>query len=117
MLESRREALESLNALVRQGRAERITSAGGLAKEAGELPQVFETWQTWWRDLLLLAHNQAPRVTNVDYMPALEEQAGRFSDEDIHKALTATRAAARQLAQNVNARLVTEVLALHLPQG
>ncbi len=117
VLESRREALESLNALVRQGRAERITSAGGLAKEAGELPQVFETWQTWWRDLLLLAHNQAPRVTNVDYMPALEEQAGRFSDEDIHKALTATRAAARQLAQNVNARLVTEVLALHLPQG
>lgn len=117
VLETRREALDALNALVREGRAERITRAEGLAKDAGELPQVFETWQTWWRDLLMLAHDQAPRVTNVDYFPALEQQAGQFSDRDIQAALSATRAAARQLGQNVNARLVTEVLALSLPRA
>lgn len=117
VLETRREALDALNALVREGRAERIQRAEGLAKDAGELPQVFETWQTWWRDLLMLAHDQSPRATNVDYLSALEQQAGQFSDQDIQAALSATRAAARQLAQNVNARLVTEVLALHLPRG
>lgn len=117
VLETRREALDTLNALVREGRAERITRAEGLAKDASELPQVFETWQTWWRDLLMLAHDQSPRVTNVDYLTALEQQAGRFSDEEIQQALQATRTATRQLGQNVNARLVTEVLALHLPHA
>ena len=65
----------------------------------------------------MLAHDQAPRVTNVDYLPTLEQQAGRFSDDDIQQALSATRTATRQLGQNVNARLVTEVLALHLPRA
>lgn len=116
ILETRREALDALSALVREGRAERITRAEGLAKEASELPQVFEIWQTWWRDILLMSNAQDPRVTNVDYMEALREQAGRFSMEDVQQALTAIRTATRQLGQNVNARLVTEVLALRMPR-
>lgn len=116
ILETRREALDALSALVREGRAERITRAEGLAKEASELPQVFEIWQTWWRDILLMSNAQDPRVTNVDYMEALREQAGRFSMEDVQQALTAIRTATRQLRQNVNARLVTEVLALRMPR-
>jgi DNA polymerase-3 subunit delta' len=117
VLESRREALDALNALVGEGRAERISRAEGLAKDSAELPQMFETWQTWWRDILLLTNAQPGRVTNVDYMNVLEEQAGRFSAQDIQRALNATRTAARQLGQNVNARLVTEVLALSLPRN
>ena len=115
VLETRREALDALNALVREGRAERITRAEGLAKDSSELPQMLETWQTWWRDILLLSSQRDVRVTNVDYLNALQEQAGTFSVEEIQRALNATRAAARQLGQNVNARLVTEVLVLSLP--
>ena len=77
---------------------------------------MLETWQMWWRDLLLLSSEQNAQVTNVDYMNALQAQAQQFSIEDIQRALNATRSAARQLAQNVNARLVTEVLALNLPR-
>lgn len=117
VLEARREALEGLGGLVREGRAERITRAEKLSKDPAELPQVLETWQTWWRDVLLLSNGDGARVTNVDYLGALQEQASRFSIEEIQGALRATRTAARQLGQNVNARLVTEVLALRLPRA
>lgn len=116
VLETRREALDALNALVQEGRAERITRAEKLSKDSAALPQMLETWQMWWRDLLLLSSEQNAQVTNVDYMNALQAQAQQFSIEDIQRALNATRSAARQLAQNVNARLVTEVLALNLPR-
>ncbi len=117
LLEARRDALDALNALVREGRAERITRAEGLSKDASELPQILETWQTWWRDVLLQSQNKNARVTNVDYADLLQAQANQFSIEDIQRALNATRTAARQLGQNANARLVTEVLALSLPRA
>lgn len=117
VLTARTEALDSLNGLVQEGRAERITRAEGLAKDAASLPQVLETWQTWWRDVLLLASDPDARITNVDYIAALERQAERIPLADVHGALEATREAARQLGQNANARLVTEVLALRLPRS
>lgn len=117
LLETRRDALEALHALLREGRAERITRAEGLAKESAELPQILETWQTWWRDVLLLRHQENARLTNMDYAAQLAQQAQQFSTDDIQRALDATRTAARQLGQNANARLVTEVLALRLPRA
>jgi DNA polymerase-3 subunit delta' len=117
LLETRREALDALHALVREGRAERITRAEGLAKQSAELPQLFETWQTWWRDVLLLSQNENARVTNVDYAAPLTQHAQQFTIAEIQRALDATRTAARQLGQNANARLVTEVLVLRLPRG
>lgn len=117
VLETRREALDALNALAQEGRAERIARAEKLAKNPSELPQMLETWQTWWRDLLLLASKQNARVTNVDYLSALQTQAEIFSLVEIQRALNATKSAARQLGQNVNARLATEVLALSLPRA
>ncbi len=117
VLETRRAALDALNALVQEGRAERITRAEKLSKDSSELPQMLETWQTWWRDILLLASEQNARVTNVDYMNALQSHAQQLSIEDIQRALNATRTAARQLGQNANARLVTEALTLRYPRG
>jgi DNA polymerase III subunit delta' len=116
VLETRRDALDALTALVREGRAERISRAEALAKDAPELPQVFETWQSWWRDVMLVTSEREARVTNVDYIAALEQQANYFSPEEIQRALNATREAVRQLGQNANARLVSEVLALRLPK-
>lgn len=120
VLDTRRQALEALNALLREGRSERITRAERLTKDSSELPQVFEIWQTWWRDILLLRSNlgdqSGVRLTNVDYIDVLHEHARRISLADIEGALDATRAAVRQLGQNANARLVTEVLVLRMPR-
>lgn len=115
LLERRRAALEALHALMREGRAERLIRAGKLAEEASELPEVLETWLTWWRDLLLLRGGDDGRVMNVDYYDALVAQVNRLPLAALAGALTATRTALRQLQQNANARLVTEVLALDLP--
>lgn len=117
LLETRREALYALTALVREGRAERITRAEKLARQSAELPQLLETWQTWWRDVLLLSQHENARITNVDYSTPLAQHAEQFNVAEIQHALDATRTAARQLGQNANARLVTEVLALNLPRA
>lgn len=115
ILAARGEALDALNALLREGIAERITRAGELTKESDELPQLFDYWLMWWRDVLLLQSGDGARVTNVDYADVLDAQAEQYSIEQVQRALTATRTAARQLRQNANARLVTEVLTLSLP--
>ncbi len=117
VLAARTTALDALAALVREGRAERIARAEGLAKDASDLPQVFETWQSWWRDVLLLSSDPNARITNIDYLNALEQHAHALPLDEVHRALEAVRAASRQLAQNANARLVTEVLALRLPRA
>jgi hypothetical protein len=64
-----------------------------------------------------MASKPDARITNVDYEDVLRAQADTFSLREIQRALQATRAAARQLGQNVNARIVTEVLALNLPSA
>lgn len=123
ILKARVEALDALDAMEAEGRAERLGRAGDLAKEPEVLPEILETWLTWWRDLLLLHSGAAAsgegsdaRVTNVDREAYLHAQAGHFSTAEIEAALQATRTASRQLGQNANARLVMEVLALSLPR-
>ncbi len=124
ILKARTAALDALNALGREGRAERLSRAGELAKKTEELPQVLEFWLTWWRDVVLLQSETVPagggdgaRVTNVDRKELLRGQADHLSIEEVQAALKATRAAVRQLEQNANARLVMEVLALSLPRA
>lgn len=116
LLEAREQALTFLNSLLNENRAERITRAGELAKDAAELPQLLELWLTWWRDVLLLQSGDGLRVTNVDREELLRRQAEQFPTVEVQGALKATRAAARHLEQNANARLVLEVLALSLPR-
>lgn len=123
ILEARTEALDSLDALEAEGLAERLSRAGDLAKEPDDLPEMLETWLTWWRDLLLIrsgareeGHAGGIRITNVDREQFLRARADRLSTAQIEGALRATRTAGRQLAQNANARLVMEVLALNLPR-
>jgi DNA polymerase-3 subunit delta' len=117
ILETRADALSALKAMLNEGRAERLTRAGDLAKSSDELPQLLELWLTWWRDVLLLQSGDGARIVNVDWEDALRAEAAHFSIEQVQAALTATRTAARQLEQNANARLVTEVLALSLPRA
>lgn len=124
ILQARTEALDSLDALEGEGLAERLGRAGDLAKEPEILPEILETWLTWWRDLLLMhsgavekGDRDGARITNIDRERFLRAQSTRYSTEQIEAALQATRLAGRQLGQNANARLVMEVLALNLPRS
>lgn len=115
MLAARREHLDALNAVVNEGRAERLMRAEVLAKKSDELPELLELWLGWWRDVLLIQNGDGARITNIDHQSTLNEQALRFSLEQIEHTLKAVRTTARYLTQNVNARLAMEVLLLNLP--
>lgn len=117
LLDKRRAQLDALDAVLREGRAERLMRAETLAKKTDELPELLELWLGWWRDVLLVRSQVggASRITNVDRESALREQAERFGLDQVQHALKAIRATARYLTQNVNARLALEVLLLNLP--
>lgn len=115
MLDARRESLDALSAAMNEGRAERLMRAEALAKKSDDLPELLEFWLGWWRDVLLMQNGDGARITNIDRQLLLNEQASRFSLEQIERALKDVRATARYLTQNVNARLAMEVLLLNLP--
>jgi DNA polymerase-3 subunit delta' len=115
LLDARREHLDALNAVLSEGRAERLMRAGDLAKEAEALPELLEQWIGWWRDVLLIQHGETARLTNVDREEDLREHAARFRLEEVESALKSLHATVRYLGQSVNARLAMEVLLLKLP--
>jgi DNA polymerase-3 subunit delta' len=115
LLDARCTHLAALDAVLNEGRAERLSRAGDLAKDADDLPEMLELWLGWWRDVLLVQNGDGARITNVDYEDTLQKQAARFSIEQVQRALKSVRATARYLNQNVNARLALEVLLLNLP--
>lgn len=115
LLGLRQATLDALDAVLGEGRAERLARAGDLAKEAEALPELLEQWIGWWRDVLLVQTGEGERVTNVDRQVRLEDQAGRFPLQQVQGALKSIRATSRYLGQNVNARLAMEALMLNLP--
>ena len=115
LLDARVAHLDVLSGILREGRAERLTRAGDLAKDTEKLPELLEEWLGWWRDVLLIQNGDDARVTNVDRQELLQEHAARFSLEQIQAALKNVRATAQFLNQNVNSRLALEVLFLKLP--
>jgi DNA polymerase-3 subunit delta' len=115
LMQARTSRLAELDAVLRDGRAERLTRAGELAKEAETLPDVLEQWAGWWRDVLLIQNGSSARVTNVDREQTLRDHAAKFSHDQVRGALRSLRAASHQLSQNVNARLAVEVLLQSLP--
>ncbi len=114
LLDTRRTHLDALDAILREGRAERFTRADKLSK-SDDLLQMLDAWLGWWRDVLLMQNGDDVRVTNIDRAASLQEQATRLTLEQVQRVLQAVRATTRQLHQNVNARLALEVLMLKLP--
>ncbi len=114
LLDTRRTHLDALDAIMREGRAERFTRADKLSK-SDDLLQMLDAWLGWWRDVLFMQNGDDVRVTNIDRAASLQEQATRLTLEQVQRVLQAVRATTRQLHQNVNARLALEVLMLKLP--
>jgi DNA polymerase-3 subunit delta' len=74
-----------------------------------------DLWQSYWRDVLLMAHHAATPIVNRDRRHALEQIARNIKNEDTYRVLQAIRRTTRYINQNVNARLALEVLMLDLP--
>lgn len=119
-LEERQERLDALLSLQGQSRSTAFQWAEERSKQyrGGEQAEVFawlELWQSWWRDVLLVAADCGEYITHVDRRSDLSQAAQRYALSDIHRFMVRLDEARRQLHDNLNPQLVLENLLLHLP--
>lgn len=117
LLRDREKYLVALEQALQQDRAARIHLAQRLARNAETLPDVFDLWQSWWRDLLLARSGNVDALTNVDRKATALNEAQHYTLGEIVSCLQAVQQAAQQVEQNVKPSLVMEVLLLKLPCG
>lgn len=120
VMNERDEMLDQLNDVLNGTRAERFAIADALDKatrsDTQQLQYQLEMWQTYWRDLLLLAEQSPIKPCNSDRRIEMEQRLQRTSAEDILTALKATRRLLTEtLKTNANMRMALEVLFLDYP--
>ncbi|MCG8351645.1 MAG: DNA polymerase III subunit delta' [Chloroflexales bacterium] len=74
-----------------------------------------ELWQSWWRDVLLVAAGCTANITHIDRLDALERDAHNCELAQVHAFVSRLGATTQQLRENVNPQLALENLLLHLP--
>jgi len=115
ILAQREEALTLLEQVVRMSRFERFKVAETLAKDKVGMVATLELWQTYWRDLALLAQDARVKLCNIDRHVTLQQMAYDVNAEQALNALKATQAALKTLQTNANPRLLAESLMLDYP--
>ena len=78
--------------------------------------RVLDLWLDYWRDMMLVKIGCNGIITNVDRLDRLVEMARGYRLAQIKAFIESIRAAAEQLRQNANPRLVLEVLMLYIPE-
>jgi len=116
LLRQREKYLLALEQALRQDRTSRMSLAQRLCQDPLVLPKLFDLWQSWWRDLLLVKSGNEHRLTNVDREQTILHEAQQYTMNDIVGCLRAIRHSAQQVEQNVNACLALELLLLGVPR-
>jgi DNA polymerase-3 subunit delta' len=120
VMEERDDILDMLETVVRGNRAVRFDVAADLDKIGRDdrmtLQYLLEMWQSYWRDILLLAHDSPIKPCNSDRRVQMEQLLQRATADDILKALQSTRELlTKTLNTNANLRMALEVLFLDYP--
>jgi DNA polymerase-3 subunit delta' len=120
VLERREEELNRVTGLIDANFEERFNYisklAAGFNKDRRAVYDVLNTWLDYWRDLMLSRMGHAEMVTNIDRKEEISKRAGNYSLASIKNFMQSIETAARQLSQNVNARLALEVLMIDIPK-
>lgn len=120
ILEERASHLDLLKDTLVENRNGRFTIADKLGRQPELLPEILQTWLSWWRDLAILiwrsgesnGHNQ---ITNIDKMAWLQQAASVYSAVETTTSLKRTKESLWALERNANTRLVLENLFLKYP--
>lgn len=120
VLEERDERLNRLREVISGNRAHRFAIADELDKIARKdkpaLSDLLETWQTYWRDVLLLAENSPVKPCNSDRHVEIQQLVQTIQPDDALRALHATRHLLHTvLPTNANLRMALEVMFLDYP--
>lgn len=116
MLRSREKYFVALEQALREERTQRMGLAQQLCQNPQALPDVFDLWQSWWRDLMLAKSGNIQALTNLDRKQTLLNEAEHCTVSEILACMRAIQECALQVEHNVNPCLALEVLLLGLPR-
>jgi DNA polymerase-3 subunit delta' len=114
-LDQREQALNLLENALRMNRSGRFDLAQDLGRDKPSLISLLELWQTYWRDVLLMAEGCEIKLYNADRRVNIEQLTYSVTPRQAYDALNATRTLIDQLQYNTNARLAVEVMFLDYP--
>jgi DNA polymerase-3 subunit delta' len=117
ILQLREERITRLYEVLHLSRADRFRLAIDLSTEPAQLPLLLQTWLTCWRDLAMIAHDDASKasITNIDHYDEFNAWIDDWQTAQIVRSLRTTEDSVWQLEHNANARLVIENLFLTYP--
>lgn len=117
ILSERDEIIRLLEQALMGNRAERFAIAERLHKEGKEVVRyVLEVWQTYWRDMLLLAEESPVKPCNSDRLSFMQGLLIHMERGDILRALQATRHRLKvTLRTNAHVLLALETMMLDYP--
>jgi DNA polymerase-3 subunit delta' len=112
--EQRAQFIVQLLDMLQADRTGRFAYSEEIARHEA-LAALLDTWQSWWRDVLLLVEGAAVAPVNVDFSSALHDVASRVTAEQARLALQAVRRTADAIDRNANTRLALDVMLLDMP--
>jgi DNA polymerase III subunit delta' len=112
--EEHTQSIDSLIGLLHSSRTLRFNYAEELARY-DRLRDVLEVWQSWWRDVMLVAENSRGALVHANRQSELETIAAQAGPGGARRALIAVRDTMQYLGRNVNTRLALEVMFLDFP--
>ncbi len=119
LVEQRESWLNDLENLLVSSRVERFKYAEKITKsetrDKEKIRQIFYTWLTFWRDVLLRSAGAQVPLTNHSRAEKISAYANRISVETARLRLNDLEKALDGLDANLNVRLMVEVLLLDLP--
>jgi DNA polymerase-3 subunit delta' len=107
-------AIEDLWMVLHSNRGGRFAYAD-TAAHSPDPRALLDVWQSWWRDVLLLAEGSRIPPLHADRLEQLQELAAQVEPQAAVRAINAVRSTARLLERSVNARLAIEVMLLEMP--
>jgi DNA polymerase III subunit delta' len=114
-LSQRQTRLAELSRLLASSRFERFVYAEAISKDKEELREALQVWLSFWRDVLLQAAGASAPIANIDRANEIGMLANRLNLPAAHHFVNSLERTFDYLDQNVNTRLVVEVLLLDLP--
>lgn len=114
VLDQRRQIIDLLLMMLQADRTERFNFSESIYRDAS-LPLILDTWQSWWRDVLLVVSGSSVPPVNADRWDELRDLAYDVTTEEAQAALQAVRRTIEMLGRYVNTRLALDVMLLDMP--
>jgi DNA polymerase-3 subunit delta' len=119
ILERRTGWLDELHNLLGASLRERFAFADRVTRSkerSGQLPEMYQVWLSYWRDVLLACAGADAPLTNLDREAEIRRLAGQLNLAEARTRTADLERGLARLSANVNARLLTEVLLLDWPR-